>query len=165
MEFSPNEEVPAAIVPAKSEEQIEEPVEVTEQRELVTAEIPAEVPQLSEAPVPVVDDASVDETSSTSEAAPAAFENFRVHVKDLQVDAERSTPTEKDAQDLESALDAVEGEAAATHTEIAQVDESAPTEEVSQVPQLVLDTTEEVTEVFVYPNTSASMELTVLSAS
>lgn len=165
MEFSPNEEVPAAAVPVNSEEQIEEPVKVTEQREFVPTEIPAEVPQLSEAFVPVVDDASVDEAPTTSEAAPAALENLRVHVKDSQVDAERSTPTEEDAEGLESALDAVEEEVAATHTEIAQVEESAPTEEVAQVPQLVLDTSEEVTQVFMCPDTPASTKLTVLLAS
>lgn len=155
------------------EEQIEEPIEIIEHRDFVAAETPAEESLLSEAPSPVIDDTSVGEAPTTSVAAPAAIENLRVHARELQVEQgpEQSTPAEENTESLESALDAVQEDAVATHEEDAaatlkdvQVEQSTPTE-VTQVPQLVLDTSEEVTEVFVFPNASASMRLTVLLAS
>lgn len=167
MEFSPNEEAPTATIPAKFEEQPAETVKVTEQHDFVPTETPAEVPLLSEAPTPAIDDTSVDEAPIASMAAPTAFEHMRLHVRDLQVEPEpeRSTPAEEDAQGLESALDAVEKHVATINAEVSPVEESAPAEEVAQVPQLILDTHEKVTEVFAYPNTSAPMKLIGLVAS
>jgi hypothetical protein len=133
LEFATNEEAPVPAIPVLSQEQPEEPVATPEaEHEETVADLPVEEVQPSfEAPASKIDDAPAEEPSIVVEGVATPAE---------QVPVEDWTSTEV-LPALESGLDA-------TKVTEALLAEDVQTEKgVPQVPELVLDTSEEVTEV------------------
>ncbi|KAF9468121.1 hypothetical protein BDZ94DRAFT_844434 [Collybia nuda] len=147
MEFAANEEASKGTILVASAEKSEEVVKVLQQCDPAVTEAPGEKSALPSPPPPIDEDAPVDQAATTPVVIPTVIKDMDIQARNLEVDVEVSH-AEEDTRGLGSVLDAAEKDIATQMGEVS-IEESSPVEEVVQVPQLVLHTGDDVTEVFV----------------